>query len=104
MSQMHTGQKLTTATGTCWLTRLVSAGMPLPGGSGRASAFAVIVALAALGVPGVPHTTALASSPVLNWVKQSPATSPHARYEASMAYDAATGTAVLFGGGCCARP
>jgi hypothetical protein len=32
------------------------------------------------------------------WTRQAPATSPPARYEASMAYDAATGTAVLFGG------
>jgi hypothetical protein len=32
------------------------------------------------------------------WAKQAPATSPPARWEASMAYDAATGTAVLFGG------
>ena len=32
------------------------------------------------------------------WTKQAPATSPHARRFASMAYDAATGTVVLFGG------
>ena len=32
------------------------------------------------------------------WTKQAPATSPSARYEASMAYDAATGNVVLFGG------
>jgi hypothetical protein len=32
------------------------------------------------------------------WTKQTPATSPSARYGASMAYDAATGTIVLFGG------
>ena len=32
------------------------------------------------------------------WTKQAPATSPSVRFEASMAYDAATGTVVLFGG------
>ncbi len=32
------------------------------------------------------------------WTKQSPASSPPARGAASMAYDAATGTVVLFGG------
>jgi hypothetical protein len=32
------------------------------------------------------------------WTQQSPATSPSARSEASIAYDAATGTLVLFGG------
>jgi hypothetical protein len=32
-----------------------------------------------------------------NWTQQTPATSPPARAYASMAYDAATGTAVLFG-------
>jgi hypothetical protein len=33
------------------------------------------------------------------WTKQHPATSPQGRAAAAMAYDAATGTAVLFGGG-----
>ena len=33
-----------------------------------------------------------------NWVQASPATSPSARYAAAEAYDAATGTVVLFGG------
>jgi hypothetical protein len=32
------------------------------------------------------------------WTQQHPATHPHARQAAAMAYDAATGTAVLFGG------
>ena len=32
------------------------------------------------------------------WTEQSPATSPSARSAASLAYDAATGTVVLFGG------
>ena len=33
-----------------------------------------------------------------NWTKQQPASSPSARLDASMAFDASTGTAVLFGG------
>ena len=32
------------------------------------------------------------------WTKQAPASSPPARADAAMAYDAATGTVVLFGG------
>jgi hypothetical protein len=32
------------------------------------------------------------------WTQQSPATSPPVRHDASMAYDTATGTVVLFGG------
>ena len=32
------------------------------------------------------------------WTQQAPATSPTARYGATIAYDTATGTAVLFGG------
>ena len=38
------------------------------------------------------------SSAALDWTKQAPAASPPARANASMAYDAATGNAVLFGG------
>src|SRR5690242_14799971 len=62
--------------------------------------FAVVAALlAAFGVPGLSRPAALAtSSPALTWTKQAPATSPPARWAASMAYDAATGTVVLFGG------
>ena len=55
--------------------------------------------LAALGVPGVSRSTALAaSSSSLTWTQQAPATSPVGRGDASMAYDAATGKVVLFGG------
>jgi len=32
------------------------------------------------------------------WTQQSPATSPPARFGAAMAYDAATGNVVMFGG------
>jgi sugar lactone lactonase YvrE len=42
--------------------------------------------------------TAGAQTFVPNWVQQSPAASPPARIEASMAYDAATGQGLLFGG------
>jgi hypothetical protein len=60
---------------------------------------AVAVAwLAALGVPGVSQSAALASSPGLTWTQQHPAASPPARWDAAMAYDAATGDIVLFGG------
>jgi hypothetical protein len=55
--------------------------------------------LTALGVAGMPSPIALATSqPVLTWTKQSPAASPSARAYASIAYDAATGNVVLFGG------
>jgi hypothetical protein len=55
--------------------------------------------LAALGVAGMPSPGALATSqPVLNWTKQFPTAHPSARDYASIAYDAATGNVVLFGG------
>ena len=59
----------------------------------------VAVLLAAVGGYGRSQPVALASSSsVLNWAMQAPATSPSARVGASMAYDAATGNMVLFGG------
>src|SRR5579859_3655059 len=62
-------------------------------------AFAGFALLAAVGVSAVPASVALASSSsVLNWTEQAPATSPSARNSAAMAYDAATGNVVLFGG------
>ena len=64
MYQMHIGQKrIVPATSTGWLAHLARAGMPWPGSSGRASGFAVIAALAALGNPGIPSLAAPASSP-----------------------------------------
>jgi hypothetical protein len=70
------------------------------GPGGMVGLFAAAVAvLAALGVPGVSQSAAVASSAsVMTWAKQAPATHPSARCCASMAYDAATGTVVLFGG------
>ena len=60
---------------------------------------AVAASAAILGVFGLPGPVALAgSSPVLTWTKQNPASSPPALANAPMAYDAATGTVVLFGG------
>jgi hypothetical protein len=52
-----------------------------------------------LSFPGLSQPAAAESSPpVLNWSKQQPATHPPALVAASMAYDAAVGTVVLFGG------
>lgn len=57
-------------------------------------------ALAACGVLGLAPAGAQASSASIpTWTKQHPATSPPARAGAAMAYDAASGAAVLFGGG-----
>ena len=41
---------------------------------------------------------ATAATPTSGWVLQSPASSPPSAFDASMAFDQATGTAVLFGG------
>jgi hypothetical protein len=46
----------------------------------------------------VSPATAAASSQALDWTKQAPAASPPGRQGAAMAYDAANGTVVLFGG------
>ena len=56
-------------------------------------------ALAASAIVGtVPPAVQASSASTATWTKQHPATSPPAREDAAMAYDAATGTAVLFGG------
>ena len=69
------------------------------GRRGVGSLVVVAAVLAVFAVPGLGRPVALASSsPVLNWTYQGPATSPSDRAGASMAYDAATGTVVLFGG------
>jgi hypothetical protein len=60
----------------------------------------VTAALAACGVVGAFPSVALAgSAAVPTWTRQHPATSPPAQSSAAMAYDAATGTVVLFGSG-----
>jgi len=57
------------------------------------------VALAACGVLEMAPAAALASSAsVPTWTEQHPTASPPGRENAPMAYDAATGTVVLFGG------
>jgi hypothetical protein len=69
-------------------------------GGGLCAVVAVAVALTASGAPAGAQSVVQASSmPVLNWIKQAPATSPPAQETASMVYDAANGTVVLFGGG-----
>jgi hypothetical protein len=69
-------------------------------GPGKVCLTAMAAALlACAGVPALSQSAALASSSsALKWTEQSPATSPPAQGYASMAYDAATGTVVLFGG------
>jgi Galactose oxidase, central domain len=69
-------------------------------GPGGVWLFAVVAGLlAALGVQGAsPSVAQASSSSALNWTKQAPAASPSAREAVSMAYDAATGNVVLFGG------
>ena len=57
------------------------------------------VAMAAAVVGVVPGRAAAATpAPTATWTQQHPATSPPGRFGASMAYDPATGDAVLFGG------
>jgi len=56
--------------------------------------------LAAVGILGALPPAVASASPqqALGWTEQAPAVSPSARAWPSMAYDAATGTVVLFGG------
>jgi hypothetical protein len=66
----------------------------------RTIVIAGAAALAACGVLGMtPAAVQASSASVLNWTRQAPASSPSARSAAPMAYDAATGTVLLFGGG-----
>jgi hypothetical protein len=65
----------------------------------RRIAIAGAAALAACGVLGMAPAAVQAGSPSIpGWTKRASATSPVDRVDAAMAYDAATGTAVLFGG------
>src|SRR6266568_8646495 len=58
-----------------------------------------IALLSVVGVLGVfPPAVQASSSLGSNWARQAPASSPPARSNAAIAYDAATGTVVLFGG------
>ena len=57
-------------------------------------------ALAACGIAGgVPSAALAGSSSTATWARLAPATHPSGRLDAAMAYDAATGTVVLFSGG-----
>jgi hypothetical protein len=58
----------------------------------------VLGGLATVSVAALPAPVAGAGTPSTTWTEQSPATSPSARYAASMAYDPVTGNMVLFGG------
>ncbi len=55
-------------------------------------------AMAMSGVLGMAPAAWASSAPVPAWTQQHPAASPPARRDAAIAYDAATGTVVLFGG------
>lgn len=105
MNQIRISRKPVTAAGALRAARPAGPGSRAGArrrGRGRRSVCLSAVAavlLAAVGGPGLWQSAALASSsPVLNWTKQAPATSPSARIDASMAYDPATGNLVLFGG------
>jgi hypothetical protein len=101
MHQIHVSRALiTVAVRTCRFAGLAGLGVPRRRYGHRGLRLAALAGvLAAFGFPGVWQSVAVASSsPVLNWTRQAPATSPPARELASMAYDAATGNVVLFGG------
>jgi hypothetical protein len=99
MSRISIHRTLTTA--SAGRRGLARAGIPRrPRGGAGVFAVAAVAALAAFGVHGAAHLVAQRNSAApLNWVKQAPRTGPQAALTgASMAYDAATGNIVLFGG------
>jgi hypothetical protein len=62
-------------------------------------ALLISAAVLAVGLAIMPAAAAAApTAPISTWTQASPATSPPARFSASMAYDSATGQVVLFGG------
>jgi hypothetical protein len=77
-----------------WMTEI----RRVPGPGGWRTLRAGAVALAAVGVLAVPPAVASASSQALDWTHQVPPRHPPGRCCGAMAYDAATSTAVLFGG------
>jgi hypothetical protein len=81
------------------MVRMSKTGWVLGSGRWRALGAGAAV-LAAVGVVGTVPAAVASASPqqALNWTEQSPAASPPARAFASMAYDSANGTVVLFGG------
>src|SRR6266566_4782793 len=104
MNQLRAHMKLlTAAAGVGRLAGLAGPGyraaVPRRCGGRRVLLVTGVAALLAAGVPGACQSVALASSySILNWTKQHPAASPLARWDAPMAYDAAAGNVVLFGG------
>ena len=68
------------------------------GRRGVALMVAILAALATSLLVGVSSAGAAKVRSAPGWTKLSPATSPPARYDASMAYDQGTGQLVLFGG------
>jgi hypothetical protein len=65
-------------------------------GWGRAAVVAVVLAAGAGGATAVPSAAVAGSPPVLNWTSHSVAPHPGNQTFEAMAYDAATGTVVLF--------
>src|SRR5205809_7187970 len=78
-----------------WLSPLRAASLPVCAQAMRRGGRSMI-ALAVIALPAA--SAALASAAAPNWTRQTPATSPLPRTNAAMAYDAAAGTIVLFGG------
>src|SRR5690348_571251 len=84
-----------------WLTLRPAGVLRRCRGHGRVCLLAVVIGLlAAVGIPGVSPSGALASSqPGLTWTKQHlPTSRPFGRAYPGVAYDAATGTVVMQGG------
>src|SRR6266566_4121955 len=104
MNQLRAHMKLlTAAAGVGRLAGLAGPGyraaVPRRCGGRRVLLATGVAALLAAGIPGACQSVALASSySILNWTKQHPAASPLARWDAPMAYDAAAGNVILFGG------
>jgi hypothetical protein len=101
MHQIHVNRALiTVAVRTCRFAGLAGLGVPRRRYGHRGLRLAALAGvLAAFGIPGVWQSVAVASSsPVLNWTRQAPATSPPVLSAEPMAYDAATGSVVLFSG------
>jgi hypothetical protein len=79
--------------------RPVACDLRKPGMKAKKIVTAWAAALAACAAMGMAPPAAQASSVLAaTWTKQAPAVHPPALVDAAMAYDAATGTAVLFGG------
>jgi hypothetical protein len=76
------------------LSSLLKTGSRQRGCAQFAGALALLLLLVGAGLGSLHAQTAQ----LMNWVEQSPATAPPARYGAAMAYDSGTNTVVLFGG------